>query len=532
MFFCRIHRFVWWAVAASLFISGVAGIALSSFGKDLGKADFFETHRVCSIQIEIAPENVEALRKESRTYVRATVRALGQIYQNVGVHLKGSTGSFRSLEDKPGFTLDFARFVHNQRFHGLTKIHLNNSVEDPSYLKEQLGAELFRAARIPGPRVAHARVELNGRPLGFYVLKEGFTVEFLGRSFERAGGNLYDTDQGHDVDLPMKRHLGLESSNDQSGLQRLAAAAREPDPDRRWKRLQQTLDVDLFLTFMAVEIMICHWDGYCLGRNNFRIYQNPGGDRMVFLPSGMDQIFSKADLPWMPDMAGLVARAIMEVPEGRRLYAAKFKTLVHTLFESGPLTNRVRELVAELRPFLPAGDFATLRQEADALCSQIAQREIYLRQKLNEPERTVLEFRHGTASLSGWEKAIEPVQGILSKTDSPDGKPSLKILAGPSAFAAWRTTVRLSPGRYRFQGKAKVIDVIPLPFGKNQGACLRMAGSGQRSSHLTGTTDWETLETEFRVEKSDTEVGLVCELRASAGVAWFDTSSLTLFRLK
>jgi hypothetical protein len=68
----------------------------------------------------------------------------------------------------------------------LRKIHLNNSVEDPTYLREQLGGELFRAADAV-PRVGHALVVLDGRSR-LYVLKEGFTEELLARHFRRGDG--------------------------------------------------------------------------------------------------------------------------------------------------------------------------------------------------------------------------------------------------------------------------------------------------------------------------------------------------------
>jgi len=137
-------------------------------------ADLFTSTAIHRLQIEIAPGEAARLRQNPRAYVPALVRDGPNLHSNVGLHLKGSTGSFRNLDDKPGFTLNFGKFAPGQTFHGLKKIHLNNSAEDPSYVNEMLGSELFRAASLPAPRTAHALVELNGRRLGLYVLKEGF----------------------------------------------------------------------------------------------------------------------------------------------------------------------------------------------------------------------------------------------------------------------------------------------------------------------------------------------------------------------
>src|SRR5439155_8846728 len=315
-------------------------------------ADLFTNSSVRRIRIEIRPEDVRALRKESRSYVRSAIYAEDEFYPEVGVHLKGSTGSFRGLDDKPGLTLDFGRFSSGQRFHGLRKIHLNNSVEDPSYLNEQIASELFRAAEVPAPRVTHALVELNGRKLGLYVLKEGFTEDFLGIYFKRVDGNLYDTDLGDAVDQRRTRQSGRDPGDEHAGLELLAEAALEPELNRRWQRLNAALDMDRFITFMALEVMACHRDGYTLARNNFRLYHDPDAKKVVFFPHGMDQLFGRADLPWKPHMAGLLARSVMETAEGRQEYQARFGALFTSLFIVDRLASRVNQIVGALRPFL------------------------------------------------------------------------------------------------------------------------------------------------------------------------------------
>src|SRR5213076_217273 len=145
--------------------------------------------------------------------VSAKIIVDSKSYTDIALHLKGSSGSFQPLDQKPGFTLDFSENNPAQTLAGLRKIHLNNSVEDPSYLNEQIGSELFRAAGVPVPRVSHALVEMNGRPLGLYVLKEGLTEDFLSFYFRRGDGNLYEPERGNDVDGHMKRLLGRDPEN-------------------------------------------------------------------------------------------------------------------------------------------------------------------------------------------------------------------------------------------------------------------------------------------------------------------------------
>jgi spore coat protein H len=410
-------------------------------------ADLF-TNGARNLRLEIPPEGVSSLRADSREYVRATLRDGETVYENVAVHLKGSTGSFRPLDDKPSLTLDFNRFTGSQRYHGLRRIYLNNSVEDPSYLNEEIGAEMFRAAGVPAPRVTHALVELNGRKLGLYVLKEGFTEDFLSCWFRRVDGNLYDTDLGHDVDRPMKRNSGLGPKHDsQADLAALAAAALEPDMGRRWQRLQGVLDVDRFLSFMAMEVMICHRDGYSFARNNFRIYHDMDTDRIIFLPAGMDQLFGKADLPWKPYLSGIVAKAVMETPEGKQRYRERFQSLFTSVFKVKALNDRADQIVFGLRPSMGNKEFKALEEAAAELKKRIAQRQAWLDSELSQPEPALREFKNGVAVLSGWKAVDAPPGTLMEKTKSPDGILALRIPADPKSLGSWRMKALLKRRR-------------------------------------------------------------------------------------
>lgn len=95
--------------------------------------------------------------------------------------MKGSAGSFRDFNDKPAMTLNFTKHKKGQTFHGYSKISLNNSVQDPTYLSEAICREMFVEAGVPAPRVEHATVVLNGQELGPYVALGG-----LGKAFPPA----------------------------------------------------------------------------------------------------------------------------------------------------------------------------------------------------------------------------------------------------------------------------------------------------------------------------------------------------------
>lgn len=349
---------------------------------------------VHDLRIELSADSVAALKSNPRSYVHARVQADGQAWPEVAIHLKGATGSFRPLDDKPGLTLDFDRFVRGRDFLGMTKVHLNNSVEDPSYLCELIGGELFRAAGIPAAGTGHAVVHLNGRRLGLYVLQEGFDREFLKRELPGAEGVVLEPARGQDVDGLMQAHAQRGSPPPDGALEALAAAAQETDPTKRWERLSAVLDMDRFIRFMAVEVMIGHRDGYSLAKNNFRVLLPSPPQRAVFLPQGMDQLFQIADVPWEPNLAGLVARAVLDTPQGRQRYEESFATLLPALLQFPRLSDRIDAVSARLCKAATWSESAELRQEAALLKEHVRLRAAALDRQLKSSSRPLADSKN------------------------------------------------------------------------------------------------------------------------------------------
>ena len=71
-----------------------------------------------------------------------------------------------------------------------------------------------------------------------------------------------------------------------------------------------------------------------------------------------------------------------------------------------------------------------------------------------------------------------------------------------------------------------------MPFGRHQGAILRVGDARPVAPGVAGESGWAPLGTEFTVTEAGTAVRLICELRASGGEALFDRNSLTLTRLE
>jgi len=347
-------------------------------------AEFFKmTGKVPVFQITVEKAEADSLRREPRKYVKCTLKVGDQTLKDVAIHLKGAAGSFRGFDDKPALTLNTDHFSKGQKFQGMDKFHLNNSVQDGTYLNEIMCGGMALAAGVPTPRGAHALVELNGRKLGLYVFKEGFNKTFLHRHFEDPNGNMYDGGFLQDIDAPLKLDSGMD--NGRKDLKALAKACQEPNADKRFAALEKVLDVDRMISNACMQVICTDWDGYCRNRNNYRVYFDPKSGKAVFFPHGMDQMFQNPGDALWPGWGGLAARALIETPEGKKRYIARLKEMTAKHFVLADWYKRIDEITARAKEALETvqkGSGKGLENEVKAYKDRLKQRADYLAREL------------------------------------------------------------------------------------------------------------------------------------------------------
>jgi hypothetical protein len=501
--------------------------------------EFFAAGPIPRLRVVLTPDNLNKLRQDGRAYVEATVRETpldGKgpevVYERVGVHLKGGAGSYQGVDDRPGLTLSFSKYTPEGRFHGLEKIHLNNSVQDPSYMSENLGNALFREAGVPAARVTYARVSINDRDLQVFVLKEGFSDDFLHRFFDGPRGTLYEGGFCRDIDEGLSVRVNEPQAKPER-VKELLAASRENDPSKRRERLGRVLDIDRFLTFMAMETMTAHWDGYCPNVNNYRVYHDAGSDRFVFLPHGTDQLFQQSGFPLVTER-GMVARAITSAPDHRAAYLERVAELRAGLFTPAHVGKRLDEISARLAAAMESlGPDASRhhKRQTENLRERVNERIRDIDRQLASIPRPLKFDGNGVAALAGarWQPQNGGGRATVEQVED-GGRPRLRIKSegGGESVASFRTTLTLAKGHYAFEGPCRTARVA-APDGQNSGAGLRISG-GRRDQRLVGDSDWRLAKFDFEVAEPTRDVVLVCELRATAGEAWFDAAGLKLRR--
>ena len=408
--------------------------------------------------------------RENDPDASATVRAGGQVWTNVAIHLKGAAGSFRPVDDLPALTLNFGKLQDGQTCEGHRKLHLNNSVQDASRLDEILASEMYLQSGLPTPRATRALVSLNGRYLGIYVLKGGWDKAFLKQHFGSSKGNFYDSGFLKDLDTNLERDSG-EGAPDWSDLIALRQSLAVPDPAERLQRVSRHLDIDRIATLGALQILLDDWDGYLRNRNNYRVYHVPASDRLVLMPHGMDQLWRSPRGSFSPPLSSLLGQRLFSIPAMADRLTHRMRELTNTVFRpqfvDGVFSNaqsRLRERLvlegreAELPPVQRAVD-STLQRTRQRMAAFVSQR--------YQPPQPGEFDSNDRMRLTDWSSSSPEQEGYATRIEAAEGTSVFRITASADeGRTSLQKRILLAPGLYQWEARVRTRSVSGF------GACL------------------------------------------------------------
>jgi hypothetical protein len=263
-------------------------------------AFLFEGDEVHTFELELSEENLEYLNAypAREEYVQGSLVFAGEHVAPVGIRYKGGIGSFvgcvvpgpgglldvsgRKICAKLGIKVSLNRFVEEGRWKGLKKLQFHAMNQDATYLKERLGYNLFQDFQVASPRVAHARIVVNGEYAGLFALVEQIDSRFTRSRFaeiDGGGGNLYKdfwpgrTGDEEDILTTVRPVSNLSSAlrTNQDDLDLTHdtmvnfgiqfRAAQERGPEEIDRVVQAWIDLDYMQRWIAVDRALEHDDG-------------------------------------------------------------------------------------------------------------------------------------------------------------------------------------------------------------------------------------------------------------------------------
>jgi spore coat protein CotH len=313
----------------------------------------FEDGVVHDVHISLDEDALAALEDEPREDVHATFR-LGDepVPHLVGLHLKGQY-SFRPLDEKPAFKIDFHEWEPAGRLHGVKRLALNNMVQDETMLHEHVYYWLCGQVGLRAPRHGYAHVWVNDEDYGLYGIVEALDEQFLARGWPLdAGGNLYE---GAGNDFTDERGDDFELQEEGVGETIAELVARvEATPEEQWlAMLEASFDVDALLTYFAVELFAGNPDGYPVNRNNFFVYHAPIAGRWALVPWGTDRSFGDPDVGARGPVDGVLAERCLRDEACATRLEDHLRDVVD-VWEASDGAGRVSEWMALVGPLCEA----------------------------------------------------------------------------------------------------------------------------------------------------------------------------------
>jgi spore coat protein CotH len=228
---------------------------------------------------------------DSNIYYSCSVEIDGTLMTNVGVKFKGNS-SWNHPNGKKSMKISFAEFVPNQRYDSLKQLNLNNSYNDPTFLREKLYLDVLKQNNIEGPRCQYSSVFVNNQPYAFYTLIEEIDKTFLETHYGGNGGNLYKGDPQGDLKWEGMNQSSYydnfelktnEDVNDWSDLLALINAINNTPALQLLDTLEKYINIHQFIKHYAAYIVFATLDSYVGSGHNFFIYYNKQTNQFEFI---------------------------------------------------------------------------------------------------------------------------------------------------------------------------------------------------------------------------------------------------------
>lgn len=318
------------------------------------------------------------------------------------------------------------KFQNDRPYQGLDAINVIYET-GRSALSEPMSFDLYRMTGVPAPQTRHARVWVNGRPLGYQLIVEQPNKAFLKHSGRSEDGNLYKLlwyEQG-----PARQHE--KKTNIRTGHADLLATLdklKVKNPAAQWEVIQNQFNVEEFINYFAVNMCIQNWDGFF---NNYYVYRDtkPGSkweiypwdeDKTWGAYDGSNEQYDWYDMPltmgmngdqppgsrgffrfggdgpfgggpwWRPP--GWFSGPLLANPEFRKRFLVRLREICETIFIPEKMEPLISALENRLEPEIvfraqlnrenPADALKRFRRNIDSFRTQVVQRRKFILREL------------------------------------------------------------------------------------------------------------------------------------------------------
>ena len=320
-------------------------------------------------------------------FVPASVVYNGITVENIAIRPKGNSSLKYAVtegNDQYSLHMEFDEYI-DQDVYGITEINLNNCYGDETYIREKLAYEIMEEMGLPVPETVFCNVYINDEPFGVYLAVQQVDEQFLSAWFEEGTGDLYKPEgTGADlvyIDDDYDTYTGIiEKTNvDKEGEQALVNML---DVLNNGGDIEDVLDVDMILRYLAVNTSIINLDSYVGGMfHNYFLYGEDGEFTIIpwdlnetFMPfgaGGQDTTDVTGFLIDEPTSGAVANYPLVDVLLSNPAYLEKYHGYLEEIIE-GPMqintfTERVEELYSLIDEYIAADPFASYKSFLNGL---------------------------------------------------------------------------------------------------------------------------------------------------------------------
>jgi len=232
--------------------------------------------------------------EEQAIYLEGSLEWGQYKFDSVGVRFKGNSSYRGAQTRKKPFRIKLNEFVKGQKIEGIGAFNLSNGWNDPSLVREPPYYELAASLGLKAPRTNYAALYINDQYWGLYVLGEVINSDFLKNNFGKGEdtGNLYKANIGVtfgylDEDKAAYKAVWEKQTNEEADdwadLIELCKIIDQTPANELKAKLEPLVDIDSFLTAIALDNASVNLDSYIGMAQNFNVYRRPSDKRWVWL---------------------------------------------------------------------------------------------------------------------------------------------------------------------------------------------------------------------------------------------------------
>jgi hypothetical protein len=288
--------------------------------------------------------------------------------------------------------------------------------------------------------------------------------------------------------------------------------------------------MDRFMTFMAMERLLCHWDGYSCNTNNYRLYFDPESGKAIFLPHGMDQLFGGLDMDMFEHCSPMLSSLVIGSNQWRQKYRQVSQKVYEKLTKidwDQLIDERGRILRMEIDS-VPQDETNGFIDRIEDLKGRVKERFRILADQLaaEEPSPTKIALNE-PMRLSDWyeNKDREEIEVSIPESNRKE-KIRINVPREGEGYGGIERSELVTSGTYKFSGRFRLSSA--QAFEDAEETLVWKLSNNEEWVRMDNTDGWQDFSIETKVVEDQKRLVMGIAIRAMRGLLVIDPDSLKL----